>query len=227
MNPTNDFSGGGLHNTNRGVNPSNVEALARGLGDAVSTDVRVELFACNTGADDKRTNYEEWTSHKQGDRGGSSSFAASLSGALGPDATVSAHTTAGHTTENYAARVFGKEAGGESGGLGLFDVMYPETFVQSELVRLFPDKTDDERAKLHDSLRDQMWAHFKDAILGDHQRSASDKRFTVPMGQESFVNPSHARELLHDDWTKSWISDHLDAVKPPPEKHPHKPGAKK
>lgn len=219
LNAKNDFSGGGLHNNKtNGVNPPNIEAFVRGLSDAVVKGVRVELFACSTGHDTGRSDYDEWTNHTQGDKAGGDSFASSMAQALGKDATVSAHTTVGHTTENYAARVFGAEAGGGAQGITLFDAMYPETYVQSELVRLFPDLSSDDRGARHDSLRDQMWAHFKDAVLGDHTRSAKDKRYPVPMGQECFTNPGHARSLLDADWKTNWIPKHLSEVKPPPEK---------
>ena len=213
MNASNDFSGGGLHNnTTHGVNPSNVEAFARGMTDAVVKGVRVELFACSTGHDTGRTDYQEWTEHRQGDRAGGSSFASSMAQAFGPEASVSAHTTVGHTTENYAARVYGAEAGGGADGITLFDAMYPESFVQSELSRLYGDKTDEERTALHDSLREQMYAHFKDAILGDHKRAK--KRYPVPMGQETFTNPDHARSLLSADFQTVWMPLHLAEVKP-------------
>ncbi len=213
MNAGNDFSGNGLHNnTTRGINPPNIEAFVRGLSDAVVPSVRVQLFACSTGADASRTSYQEWTDHGQGDRRGGDSMAASMATALGPEATVSAHTTVGHTTENYAARVFGAEAGEGAGGMTLFDSMYPESFIQSELTRLFPDQDEAGRAARHHSLREQMWSHFKDAITGEHGRAARDHRYPVPMGQETFVNPGHARELLYADWTANWIPTRLRSV---------------
>ncbi|HSK00267.1 MAG TPA: hypothetical protein VK932_03460, partial [Kofleriaceae bacterium] len=210
LNAQNDFSGGGLHNTTRGLNPPNVESFVRGLSDAVVSDVRVELFACSTGGDDTRSEYQEWRDHAQGDRAGGTSFASSMAQAFGDEATVSAHTTVGHTTENYAARVFGAEGGGGTEGITLFDAMYPESFVQSELARLFPDLDDAGRAARHASLREQMWAHFKDSITGEHHRT--QKRYPVPMGQESFTNPDNARTLLHADWTTSWIPTRLSQV---------------
>ena len=143
--------------------------------------------------------------------GGGDSFASSMAEALGERATVSAHTTVGHTTENFAARVFGAEAGGGETGITLFDAMYPESFVQSELVRLFPTQDDAGRTARHDSLREQMWSHFKDSITGEHHRR--EKRYAVPMGQETFVNPDNARTLLHADWTTNWIPTRLTQVR--------------
>ena len=210
MNSGNDFSGGGLHNTTRGLNPPNIEAFVRGLSDAVVKSVRVELFACYTGADSSRSEYTEWTKHDQGDKGGSGSFASSMATAFGKDATVSAHTTKGHTTENYAARVFGAEGAGAE-GVTLFDNMYPDSFVQSELTRLFATMTGEERTARHDSLREQMWSHFKDSVLGD-----SAKRYAVPMGQETFTNPDNARALLHKDFSDNWIPKRVKDVKPAP-----------
>ena len=214
LNESNTFISGGLHSKDTADNPANIVAFVRGISSAITSDLRVELFACSTGHDPVRTDYEEWTKHTQGDSAGANSFAASLTNALGPDGTVSGHITAGHTTENFAARVFGAEADGKE-GIHIFDLMYDESFIKNEVGRLFPDKTDSERALMHDSLREQMWAHFKDSVQTEHGRKDDQKRYSVPMGQEMFVNPDNARQLFHNDWTTNWIPNRLKNVKPP------------
>lgn len=214
MNANNRFAGGGLTSRDRGIYPSNIEALVRGLRGAVTADVGVQLFACLTGTESTRSAYEEWTGHAEGDRAGGGSFAAQLAEELGPEASVFAHTTAGHTTENFAARGFGAVAGGGAGGLHMFEILYDAAFIASELTRLFPDKTDDERAELRTPLREQMWAHYKDAISGEHNRSASAKRFSSPIGQEMFANPENARTMLRADWV-TWVRGRMDRIQPP------------
>jgi hypothetical protein len=200
-----------LHSTQRGVNPPNIAAFVRGIRDAVTPDVGVQLYACSTAHDTGRSDYEEWTGHAQGERTGEHSFAAAMAAELGGDASVYGHTTVGHTTENFAARVYGANSGG---GLHMFDVMYPEDFIQSELARLFSDKTEEEQAELHDPLREQMWAHFKDSISGEHHRSARQKRYPVPMGQEMFVNPDNARTLLQTDF-QTWVEARRSRIRAP------------
>lgn len=213
FNADNDFSQGGLHsNTTRsGRNPANTQAFADGVRSAVGSAVRVQLFACSAGADTDRTSYEEWTRHEQGDRSGNDSFGESLQTAMGEDATVYAHTTVGHTTENFAARVFGAESGEGEGGVHAFELMYPETFVSTEVQRLFPADPAETQLMREPSMREQMWAHFKDSITGEHGRP--NKRYAVPMGQEMFVNPSNARTLFHADFT-TWIAGRLRLVRP-------------
>lgn len=213
----NDFSREGLHTADSSrQRASNIESFADGLSGAVIPGVHVQLFACSTGADAGATGL--WNMPTQGQEDGETSFAAELAGALGSEASVYAHTTVGHTTENFAARVFGKDARDQGaagpGGLSLFDLMYPETFIASELTRLYPSQTPEDRARFHDPLRTQMWSHFKDAINTEHGRSSKAKVFPVPMGQECFANPDHARTLLHDDWTTRWIPSRLASVKP-------------
>ncbi|MGH2602907.1 MAG: hypothetical protein ACRDJ9_26410, partial [Dehalococcoidia bacterium] len=210
----NRFKGGGLMSEDKGLYPANIASFAKGIADAVTKDVRVQLFACNTGHDTGRSDYEEWTKHGQGDRSGAKSFAAALAKQMGPDASVYGHTTAGHTTENFAALVFGKDAGGGEGGLHVFDQIYGETFIQSEMERLFPDQSGPERDALHDSLREQMWAHYKDSISAEHKRGKKDKRFAVQIGKEMFHDPENAKVLLHQDWTTNWIPTRLAKVKP-------------
>lgn len=198
----------------RGLNPPNLAAFARGIKDACTPDVGVQLFACLTGKDAGRSDYEEWTGHAQGEKKGEGSFAAGLAEAMGPEASVYGHTTAGHTTENFAARVFGAAAGGGGeGGLHMFDVLYPEEFVQSELARCFTDKTEEELADLHDPLREQMWEHYKDSLGGEHRRAKKDKRYPVPIGQEMMANPAHASELVQADFP-TWVASRLSKVKP-------------
>ncbi len=267
--------GVGLKNNNEfELKLENVKTFVSGVKDALVDDVRVQLFACSTGADRGRVenlrkplaekyqklknagklkdeveklkkqkvlgnnlsekqleelannpeklaklvsknkaSYQEWTDHDQDERSGADSFAAALATELGSESTVVGHTTVGHTTENFAARVFGKEAGGGTGGLHLFDLMYSEAFIQQELLRLFPDKTDSERADLHESLREQMWAHFQDSISKETKRKGKEKRYSRPMGQETFINPTEAQKLLHEDWEKNWIPNHIKEVK--------------
>jgi hypothetical protein len=62
-----------------------------------------------------------------------------------------------------------------------------------------------------------MWEHFKDSVVGEQARLATDeqgrllsdepRRYaertgnnTFAMGQEIFLHPDDARELLHADW---------------------------
>lgn len=208
------FRGGGLMAEQKGLFPANIASFAKGISDAVVKDLHVQLFACNTGHDTGRSDYEEWTKHEQGGRSGAKSFAAALAAQLGPDASVYGHTTAGHTTENFAALVFGKDAGGGEGGLHMFDRLYKEDFIQSELARLFPEQDGAGRGALHDSLREQMWEHYKDSISGEHHRGRKDKRYSVQIGKEMFTNPDNASALLHEDWTANWIPSRLAKVKP-------------
>lgn len=248
LNQKNEFitGGGGLHARPTAVYPANVKAFVQGLAGAVAPDVQVQLFACSAARDDnkKKESSADWQGHKQGERKGAKSFAAELAQQLGPSATVYGHTTAGHTTENFAARVFGQGAG--PGGLQMFDVLYDDAFIQAELRRLFALKTDEERAALYPSLREQMWAHYTDSISAEHNRGGfktvtdpvtkkkkrvknAPKRYpagTPPLGQEMFINRENAKRLLRADWT-TWIEPRLKLVQPTPKPKGAKHAAKK
>ena len=58
---------------------------------------------------------------------------------------------------------------------------------------------------MHDSLRDQMWEHYKDSISSEAHRGTKSKRYSVQIGKEMFVNPDNASALLHEDWKTNWI----------------------
>lgn len=205
LNKSNAFMRGGIHSSSNELNPANVQAFVKGLQGALAGDVAVQLFACSVAHDDARAPADGWGKPDEGGRYGANSVAANLANALGPNASVYGHITVGHTTENYAARVFGAGAGGGQGGVHLFDVMYPAEFIDSELTRLFPAKQEMQRAALRGPLRDQMWRHYIDSIQGDHFRTGKAKRYPVPMGQEMFVNPENARRLMQQDWQTNWI----------------------
>ena len=127
---------------------------------------------------------------------GQNSVSQELSDHLGPEASVFAHTTTGHTTENYAARVFGAEAGGGQGGLHLFDRIFPETFIQAELTRLYPSLDPAQRGAQHHTVREQMWSHYRGSI----GTSVPVSRFGAPMGQLMFQDPDRAAQLLQSEW---------------------------
>src|SRR5690606_1026483 len=131
------------------------------------------------------TSYRQWVNHNENERRGDGSFADQLNEALeadGKESTVYAHTTAGHTHENFAARAFGKAAGDvkddkrgddeTGGGAHMFDVLYPTRFVDEQLTRWCPRLAGDhaDRAKARHALRERMWAHYKDSISAEHKR---------------------------------------------------------
>ncbi|HCH66656.1 MAG: hypothetical protein CL927_03035 [Deltaproteobacteria bacterium] len=182
----------GLHSDTYGQ--SNIESFVHGVRGATTRDVNVQLFACGAGrgTDEK----EAWLEHRQDHRMGQASVAQELSTQLGPKASVFAHTTTGHTTENYAGRVFGAEAGGGQGGLHLFDRLFPETFIQSELIRLHPTLDPAQRAMQHHTLRERMWAHYRGSI----GTNVPVSRFGARMGQLMFQDPARAAKLLQGEW---------------------------
>jgi hypothetical protein len=219
-----DFYDDGLRNTtkpstfgqdqhaNQGVDPSNVNSFVRGLTDAVTPDVRVLLYGCSAGAgpapdgsprDDAPANGPK----PMGDLAGDGSLAQSLAELLGPKASVYAHSTIGHVTGNSSARVFGAEGGGQY-GISIFELMYPEEYIQAQLKALsFPAD-----AGHHDALREEMLRHFDNSVHdldGQRRYNVNPKvdEFS-PIGREMFIDPAGARERLHADW-ETWIKDPL------------------
>lgn len=173
---------------------SNIDSFVDGIRGATTNDVDVQVFACSAarGVDES----EAWLEHRQDVRMGEQSIAQELSDALGPEASVYSHTTAGHTTENYAARVFGADAGGGRGGLHTFDLLFPETYIQSELERIYPNSSAEQRQTRHDALRDEMWNRYRRSI-GPGKTIPGG---TEPTGQMMFRDPDGAGALLQADW---------------------------
>ena len=220
----------GLAITDR-TGTSLIESFVKGLSGATVKGINVQLYACSTGRDIGTKN--NWmVSHEEGARGGENSFAAALVDAFGEEASVFAHFTKGHTSENFASRAFGKAAGGGKGGLHIFTLLYDRAFVSSELERLFPDQTAAERERIRAALQEMMWDHYRDSISTEHHRKKdewhtvctvdkkgketcitySPKEYTRPLGQEMFIDMANAKALMHENWQDRWVPAHLSDI---------------
>lgn len=155
----------------------NIASFAQGLQGAIKEDINVQLFACNAARefDEEKHLKKADNSHRKmpngQDMGSDTSFASLLQEELGEESTVFGHLTAGHTTNNFTSLAYGKLAG-EDGVVHMFDIMYPDTFIDSELLRLFPDLTDEQRTNVRPHLREQMWSHYKSSISDEFLRQA-------------------------------------------------------
>jgi len=202
---TNDRAGTERPNTDTAARTTSkgVQTFAAGLRGAVTAGVRVQLFSCSAARDQGQTEaYEDWVNHEEGERRGQNSFASELSGALGEQASVYAHTTTGHTTENYASRVFGADAGGGQGGIQIFELLYPRTFIEAEVQRPAIQQLlhgtngpPANAAANYTAVRGAMWNHYRRSI-GPGQTVGGR-----PIGQEMMVNRQNASRLLQADWT--------------------------
>ena len=149
--------------------------------------LRVQLYACSTArnSDTKENWYERYSGDiiKEQDpfTGGKGSFAQLLSEEMGPDATVFGHTTAGHLSGNYAARCYGKEAGGAIHGKHMFDVYFPQSFVAEQAKRLNMSEND---------ARTSMYKYYRStgAFPGDNS------------GRDTFMDPEGKGKKMRDAW---------------------------
>ena len=181
-----------------------VTAFVRALSGAVTPDIHVQLFACSA-ARDARTSeaYADWVSHGEGERRGQDSFASELAEALGPNATVAAHTTVGHVTNNYAARVFGRDAGGGQGGIQIFELLYPRAYIEEQVAlpavqqRLHgrPGPSTNAAAD-YTAVREAMWAHYRSCATAGRRMGTPP----VNIAEDMMANPTHAAGLLRADW---------------------------
>lgn len=158
MNRQNSYNHG-LTDGRAGWRESNVRGLALTASGVLTEDVRVQLFACNAGSSERGDG--DWNQPTAGDQGGEESYASKLQEALnatGKDSTVFAHITAGHTTENVSARVFGAEAerAGEGGtSASLLDVVFPADYVAAQA---------EERGWTVEQTREKLWKFLKKQI---------------------------------------------------------------
>jgi hypothetical protein len=142
-----------------------LEGWARTLTNYVHSDVKISMFACSTG---ENPNEEPgmWDQQKA-TMGGEGSFADEMADSLaaaGADGVrILGHTTIGHTTDNYASRLF--EGGDDDGGHNLWNyVALPiDTWLADELAELVENNRADPPAEL----THMAWNVFKGIISKD------------------------------------------------------------
>ncbi len=165
-----------------------VQDFAKSIKGCVATDVRVQLYACNT-ARNKNTSanwYERKPNGTVGEndpfKGGEGSFAQALSAALGEEASVYGHTTAGHLTGNYAARVYGKDADGAVNGKHMFDVYFPASFIKEQA---------NKRGTTEQAMRTSMYSYYTSNYNKNNQ------------ARGSFIDPEGYGKWMRDGWLKA------------------------
>lgn len=176
-----------------------------GIRGSLTGDVDVSLFSCNAGREADGTEKEGvWGLDAAEKQDGSSSFGAAFAAELGKDASVYAHLSAGHTVNNYSARVFGKDAGKDAtqdkGGVHIFRLLYPSTFVESEAKRL---------GKTKEQVAAKMWKHYTQRMSDGHSgkfsiTNSQGKSEKVQLGSEMFSDLDRAKTILQTDWT-TWV----------------------
>ncbi len=182
------------------------KAFIAGIRGTLAEDVVVDLFACNAGRESDGTEKEGvWGYDAAKKQDGSSSFAAAMAEELGKDASVYGHLSAGHTVNNYSARVFGKDAGKDAtkdkGGEHIFDLLYPQTFIDAEALRLKKPAAD---------VKAKMLKHYTTRMAEGHEgkfsiTNSEGKAEKVELGAEMFADIGRAKTILQTDWT-SWVT---------------------
>ena len=187
------------------IDHQNVTSFSKHLNTIIGNNIRVLFFACMTAASPQvvAAHQDEWREGAvppQRQRGGEGSLAEIVARKLSiNNASVLGHTTLGDASENYEARVCGREAGAGRGCVHIFDILYPEDFIQRQLTRLHLN------ASKHDSLRGQMWDHYRcnvkrDLPVAKCETLRSIVRMPHLLGQEMFIRPSKAAEWLQSHW---------------------------
>jgi hypothetical protein len=185
-------------------------ALVGAIGPALTNDVKILLYACSSGGGPGET--IDQTKMDTG-LGGKGSFAEQLANALGGQAQVYAHEVAGNVASNVYARRF---TAGVDQGSSMFDVLYGDEFVKSEIKRLRDQKTTlvakYSDTELADALKAAMWRHYMDAVSSDFVRiNTRNRHFGVGgytgVGGAMFMDEAGTRGVLRQDFSSYWLDD--------------------
>ncbi len=179
--------------------------FVKGIRAALTTDVDVPLFACHAGREtDGTEKLGIWFIEEADKQDGSSSFASALAAELGNQSSVYGHLSAGHTVDNYSARVFGRDAGKDAtrdrGGIHIFYLLYPDAFRDAETTRL---------GKTREKIRSKMQEHYRTRM-----KESSEDKLQVPnkqgilepgrLGALMFTDIDRAKAFLQKDWA-TWV----------------------
>ena len=197
-----------LHLPGENVTQNNVESFVQGISSATLPNVNVQLYACSTATV------------------GDDYFASVVAETLGDEASVFGHTTAAHTTENHEATAFGAIANGAADGIAMQDVLFPASFVDSEVVRIWgtienPETATRARNTLQSKIR-TYYARIAGLSAGWRSRERQGLADDIPgeggvygqlsmMGREMFINPDRARTLAQSHF-QEWIAGHRNTL---------------
>lgn len=185
------------------------EMFVKAIKGPLKNDVDVNLMACNAGREADGTEKNDvWHMSDAEKQDGSSSFGAKFAEELGKDASVYAHLSAGHTVNNYSARVFGADAGKDAtkdkSGVHIFRLLYNDAYVTSEATRLGKTK---KKVEAH------MYKHYKKRMSQSHSGDFSipgaegeKDRKVNQLGAEMFTDIEGTTTMLHTDWV-TWVKD--------------------
>lgn len=189
-------------------NPTNL-AAAKKAGDKAATDALPGAPAKAEAAAERDLPKQEAT----GPGSLAEALEKSLESELQGDPSVYGHLTAAHATRNPAAKVFGKDAGGQPGGRHMFDLIYDDPYIDGRLAALFPATPADKKVGLRAQLLMRMFEHYFDQIQfdPDHPKGHPNQ----PAAQEMFADFRKAQSWLQPDMT-DWLSSHVDDLRPLP-----------
>lgn len=216
---------------------ANLESFVEGVRSGLRSDVNVQLFACNAARDYDPDDYMKKPENANRqmpegqEMGSDDSLAYKLAAELGGDASVYGHLTEGHTTNNFASLAYGKAADGAT-SKHIFDILYPDTFIDAELQRLFPGEGAEFHAAVRPLLREEMFAHYKDSINYEYHRQAGKKEITnwkgdkvqigdrrygkdeTDLGADMFTNPEACGARMQKNFQDFWLTDKaIDAMR--------------
>ncbi|MEC9070783.1 MAG: hypothetical protein VX938_00330 [Myxococcota bacterium] len=174
---------------------STVKGFVQSVAGVLAPDVDVQLFACNAGLS-PNVEGEDWSRPDPGPQGGEDSFAYHFLEALRAegmdDSSVFAHITAGHTTENFSARVFGaraEEVNGEGASASLFDLVYTPDYVAAQVTALGNGATVAD-------VRKRMWR----VVLREMYRDGAPRG---DLGMKLFTDLDRTRTHFQQVWDAS------------------------
>ena len=167
----------------RNLSMQRIEGFISSIGGYLRGDVHVSLNACSTASADAGTEGED-------------SFADAMRDELANQghegATLSGHYTAGHTTGNPNARVFGGDFAGEEtegGGVHFFDHAFSAADVEAEAQTRGLEAAD---------CRSQMMRWYNRYVA--HWRTGVDRGERFDVGLVIMVDPSRAVQIIRDAW---------------------------
>ncbi len=142
----------------------------------------------------KASIYWEWKTFSDEVPHARGSFGDKLAKALGGDASVFGHGTPGHFQRNFSLKVVGKLGGPGPGGIHVFNMLFPKTFLQGLAQQYGGGKP-----KYFDDLRSVACRYYKKLMV---KRSFSKEHIPMELGKFAPFYPLKATQMLQENFKK-------------------------
>ena len=193
-----------------GLTTGKAAVLIKKIAPSLTTDVNLVIYACSVG---RGTDEDESWRRGTMQSGGSGSLASSIRDALIEEnklqSSVWGHTTVGHTTTNWALRVFEASLGEGSAGVsfagervfGVVENIIAEMEIEQAIANIGYSIPADKQADVEKAVQVSISKAFYDCYRKANKNETYDG---VNLAEQAPTHPMQVANVIHDYWRNTF-----------------------